>query len=989
MTRVPFALVGVLLLVGSATFAGSLGSPPVAEPDVDRAMDRTEAATQSAVREAVTSAATTAARNPVTVATSESFGAAIDGDDAFRDALRVRLYVAVRDRLDRLDRHQGDVTVTGSLPATHSGRALADATERVSITRAGADGTALRATIRNVTLTARRDGRTIGERTVSPTVTVPVPTLAVHDRVSAFERRLNADPGTPGLGSRLTGKLYALTWARGLAQFGGAPIENVVANRHLELLTNGAVFSMQHEHFGRADPRSQSVLQWATANTALTDLLSGTDNAVATRLSKARSYAGRDTVSADVLSNDDTATSSIAPEDELTIGINRTADTAFFDFLKELNGTTEQAYETRVQLRHTVVDKTERVVQEPREPGPDWELLDVQRSKEQEVRHRDSSPPHVDRPWHVLEYYPRQVVERTVTERRWKTPAGEQTTTAVREQRGAVDIVLVGRHDGGPAPTRPVDSVHESGGPLGGPNLAGIESVARSRLIGAQSVDGLAVRAVLSVDTKTTATVPGATPDGLYEFVYRDLRDLRERVRDISITVSRGKLATFQVNPGAKLADKLQSRWEALLAPPESYGSIADRARYNARVAYLDTVLDALRNRAASHGTSRQKIADELDERDLPGLGGIRDNYESRGDTATESDLGIDMRVQTAPSYLTRTQLDGSSVPTLPSDVTTTPLVTRNVNFFTVPYGDVAGTISRFLLGPQRVRLSTAVQTLKSAQEMDGETPEAVATDVSSLKSGIEDAADALERQATTVIHSETPADRDESEAVVDSALEPWGTTVGRGEAWTDGSAVDAVHGEADRRYALSEPQSDQLHIVLAQLTDLALGTDTVKPPRKPVNDTTRKIKALAKDRLESKLGDRLSEEAKYRVEQVTGRTLSRIPAGLPLAPPVTPWVTTVNYWDVGVRGEYERFAVGVPRGTPDDPGARFRYVRTDNTVSLDIDEDGTPERLGRSTSISFRTHTSVAIAVPPGPRGVGDVDGTMDERSAGWPRPG
>jgi hypothetical protein len=101
------------------------------------------------------------------------------------------------------------------------------------------------------------------------------------------------------------------------------------------------------------------------------------------------------------------------------------------------------------------------------------------------------------------------------------------------------------------------------------------------------------------------------------------------------------------------------------------------------------------------------------------------------------------------------------------------------------------------------------------------------------------------------------------------------------------------------------------------------------------------------------------------------------------------PWVTTVNYWSVQVRGEYTRFVVSVPRGTPDTPGGRFRYVRESGSVGLDIDEDGQPERLGRTASVSFRTHTSVAIAVPPGMRGVGDVDGVMNEQSPGWPRPG
>jgi len=34
---------------------------------------------------------------------------------------------------------------------------------------------------------------------------------------------------------------------------------------------------------------------------------------------------------------------------------------------------------------------------------------------------------------------------------------------------------------------------------------------------------------------------------------------------------------------------------------------------------------------------------------------------------------------------------------------------------------------------------------------------------------------------------------------------------------------------------------------------------------------------------------------------------------------------------------------------------------------------------------VTFETGTVIVVAVPPGPPGVGDVDGTRDERSPGW----
>lgn len=91
----------------------------------------------------------------------------------------------------------------------------------------------------------------------------------------------------------------------------------------------------------------------------------------------------------------------------------------------------------------------------------------------------------------------------------------------------------------------------------------------------------------------------------------------------------------------------------------------------------------------------------------------------------------------------------------------------------------------------------------------------------------------------------------------------------------------------------------------------------------------------------------------------------------------------------VTVRGEYQRFALRAPSGGPDGGGAVVRYVRDGSTATLDVDGDGDPEELGRSERISFETETTVVAAVPPGPPGVGDVDGTRTEQSPGWPCPG
>jgi len=46
------------------------------------------------------------------------------------------------------------------------------------------------------------------------------------------------------------------------------------------------------------------------------------------------------------------------------------------------------------------------------------------------------------------------------------------------------------------------------------------------------------------------------------------------------------------------------------------------------------------------------------------------------------------------------------------------------------------------------------------------------------------------------------------------------------------------------------------------------------------------------------------------------------------------------------------------------------------------VDVGGETVQLGKTEPIAFEAETVVAVAVPAGPPGVGDVDGTRDERS-------
>jgi hypothetical protein len=988
-TRIPFALVGVLLLVGSATFAGSLQPPSVTGPSVDEALADIGAETQSAVRDGVSTAAREAARNPVTAPANTTVGEVINESASFHDVLRLRSYLAVRDRLERLSGTSMGLNVTAWLPATPTAATLRRAKRRVTIERAGDRGTALRATVENVTLTAGRNGQEIGTRTVSPTVTVPVPTLFVHDRVRAFERRLDADPGNPGLGSRLTARMYALTWVRGYAQFGGAPIDNVVTNRHIGLFTNGAVLSMQRDFFGREDPRGAALLDWATANTALTDIVDGTNHTVAKRLSTTHNDLQGERLPAVLAEQQQSEMPGASPRDTRTVGINETADRAFLVTADGLNRTIRQPYRVEVRLRTTVSERRTVVLDEPEEPeetGRSGSLVNVSVQNETTVNPREVSQHRTDGSWHPLTTRGRWVNRTQTVRRTWEVPNGTRQTVERRKQARGVDIELSGRHDTGDTPMRPFVSLHQRDGPLDGPNLVDVERKAKKRLIERRGgTTEIAHRTVKSGGQRVETEVLGNRPVHLSEWVYRDIAGLRERVRNISVSVSKGSLATMQVNPANRLIAELDERWSEMHAVPSEYDGVASRARIAARTAFLKRVRTRLQERAAGHERRRSKLDNKLAETDIGSLQGLQSDYDNRKQKPVRSDRSdITMQINAAPPYLTLGEVDGDGISGVPAGTSEHPLVAHNRNLFTVPYGDGADAVVDGVLGEDRTRLQTAARVLSAAVGLGADKSETAA-----LREEVAQSNAVLQTLLAGSLGAVPNRTFGERLAVVQAALERWEGPVATTDALSNGSAVAAIRTKATERWELSYRTSDRLGLVLEQRLENLRTAKTVRTPEETVAEHAKTVQRLAVSRLTGAIENETKERLKQEIERRIGRSLSRLPAGLPLAPLPPYWYLTVNYWEIQAAGEYARFAVSVPRGSADHPGGRFSYVRDGSAVELDVDGDGSVETLGRATRLDFDVQTSVAIAVPPRPRGVGDVDGQMNEASPGWPTPG
>lgn len=1011
--RVPFALLGVLLLVGSTTYAASLSGPTVSEPRVADAMAEFGAESRTALIEAARDAAMESAAEPVTGRATTPAGRALGAQETFRDALRLRVYTRARQALGSLGRQQGRLRLSASLPAPETETELRRAVERVVVERAGPDGTALRVTVENVSLSAHRNGRAVARTEVSPTFRVTVPTLAVHDRVDLFEQRLGAGPTEPGLGRRLTASLYPLAWTRGYAQFAGTPIENVVANRHVALATNGAVLDIQRAVFGAGDPVGKRALGRATAQTAVSDALKGSGHTGLRTLQRARGY----TVDSSPLPDrkrlrERAQEQGPSPEENVTIGVNTTASQAFLSAFGpearvSLAERLRRHYEVDLRLGVDASVVSDRRVGPAVHPGENWTRVGSERETDIAVTRRVANPPEPGGNWHILAHHPREVVKRVTDRHVWATPERTRTTETRRVVRIHVGVLLTGNHaiDGVAGTVTPV---HVRGGALDGPNLAAVAGTAREQLLADEGgPDGVARRLAAgelglveerAAAMSTETTVTGERPPGLEAWVYRDLADLRRRVANVSVTTTRGAVGTFGVNPPAKLRERLRKHRAALLESPAEYDGVADRARVAARAAYLDRVSRLLGSRAERRRDRATAVTDELSaERE----GGLNGPYRSRGRTSTPEGLALSMRVDARPSYLTTAAVDSGTLPGLPDGHAGHPLAVRNTNVASAPYADVVGGIIEAFTGPDRVSLGRAAQALR----VSGAS--LIATDQSSaphrrLSRQVSGSVDYLRHRLVFTLKREGLGNESVRRSLVESATGRWERPEELARAFVNGSAATAVHrAAADEWPGLTHRERDTLRLRLAAGVRGELDTARAGVEKPAVREVVDTVRTVAKGELRRR-ADQLSQAVSQRVagrlkdaalstetgKQLGGEFLAKLPTGVPLAPAPGLWYATANFWDVEVRGTYAQFVVRVARGAPDTPGG-FRYVRDGEEVRLDVDADGDRELLGRASRIQFTTGTDIAVAVPAGPRGVADVDGQRTETSAGWPRPG
>ncbi|WP_280585692.1 hypothetical protein [Halorubrum sp. Boch-26] len=1040
--RVPFALIGVLLLVTSTAYAAGIADQGLVGEDrsVERAVERVDADATAALRAAAREAAHDAAREPVTRAPEGGAAAeAVREESPFADAFRIRLGVAGADALSAVDTEIGPVTATVSLPAVDDREDLSAARDRVRVEPA-ANGTATSVTFEEVTTTAVRNGRTVVNRTENRTVVVAVPTLAAHERTERFEERLNRGPVEgPGLGRQLTASLYPMTWARGYAQYAGAPVENVLANRHAELSTNAGLVRTQRAVFGTSDPDARGGVARATARTGVSDLLaptgvheaSWTDAVLGaptpTSYGEAapRPNAGTDP------NREPIEDAAFEPkrdrtDEETPVPIGHAADVGATRIHDDLDEVIEGAYRVEADVQTATAQVADGGRLSPPAPGGGWDRVSVSRSERltgisgsdvprgipagtvepgEPVSFGDASREvTVERT--ATTTWEREIVERgpngTVVDR----TVHRRTTYDEATDRYRVRVSVTGRHsptDG--APARPA-ATFGAGSSDGGPDLRETPAAARSALgiDTAAGVDRLARDAVQSGDIDDSTVVHGSRSDTGRDRVAADVAALASTVREFETDASMEAAAVGEAEPYADLADAVRDRRAALVDAPTTYDGATDRARVAARAAYVDAVVAELEAAAADRERATDGFLDRVNGAfGGPSVGEAIAAREAARNPGTYTVAGdgpggaVTFSPRGSPGYLPRTTIDGERTDGA-SEISTRPLVVRNVNYATVPYGELSsGIVDRILGAGDTIRVGTAGRALLLADEAlaAGDDPE-LRTERDALAERVEGSLRAVDRELEGVLRDRTSLTPEERREAIDAAAESYGSAGERAAAVGGGEYAERVAVEAAAAGALSTTGKESLAAHLRVATRQAAGRDDARVPTRFVEPPTKGARLLLRDRMESAIeseaaraGEAATGELSERAAEELGEEWSLKPvrsvgAGLPVAPVPGYWVTTVNAWRVQVRGEYPRFALRADVGTPGEP---FEYVRQEGDVTLDL--DGKTVRLGATEPVRFETGTVVAVAVPAGPPGVGDVDGTRDEASAGWPCPG
>ncbi len=760
--RIPFALIGVLLLVSSVTMVGVLESRPDPRPDVDPslAMDRTAATTQTTLRNAVVSAADDAASDPVTDANAaDPWGRAIDGptaDAVFERSLRLRIYRELEAGLTHAGQTIRDDTVARvSVPPLENGQqSAADAIDRVRIERGG-DGSLepglLEVTVEDVTITVERDGDRVAERTQDVTVTVATTLFELRQKTQEYERQLNTGffeaDGYDGFGRYFAARTYPLSWARGYAQYGGAPVTEVIANRHVEVLANDAVFTTQRAVFGTTDPYEQRTMMNAWGCLAAKDaeeVYEGTYDEEPAVVNAEELCTGLDYVYGDVEGElppppetSDLLAATPGMDATETISVNEVADVAFAEVLAEgeIDDVIDDLHEIEAStdVSHVVDDHDEPDVTPPPETATDpdnWTdpstIEDTTTTSTASVDHvaHDPDTSRRETDYHTFHV---TVVNEHFERKEWRyegnrsqtglpaTVTANDTSTSEFE----IEIALSGAHPDADVDYNGIETDYDPGGwpaPLSD-NYDGVPDAALERLLGldsdrslesqleAQLTDTEAIESAAALErefriTDSAAIDADPSTELLTVEIAHDLATLRDEAAGVSYEFERHEI--IQGEPFEKLKAEVddERRYVYEGDPNGAYDSVADKARVEVRQVYLETLLSHIDDVADTHADTQDALEEELDDEvdatddALADVTTFAQDALAGNVTEHEGELegsplleNVTFTPAGSPTYLSLETVERDQVPAV-GDGEHAPMAAKNYNWFAVPYNE-------------------------------------------------------------------------------------------------------------------------------------------------------------------------------------------------------------------------------------------------------------------------------------------------------------
>lgn len=970
--RVPFALIGVLLLVGSVGYAATMGGPDgaMARSDTSQALSEVTAAGRVALRRAVHRAAAVTAANPPIRAANSSYGHVIAGNKTVRRSLRLRIAVVLRQAIDRIQASAGSVTGRLDLPAIDDPATATTALEQVHLTRVSGDRPRLRVTVTNLTATAS----TAGQRTVSEqyaaTVTVLSPVLALHDRATSFESALQNGPLTSGFARGLTARLTAIAMARGWAQYGGADIQNVLSNRHVEVATNGALLATQASTLGAVDTAGQNRHRCAVARTGARSLLAAGGSSPSEWTQNLLADA------CPAVGNVTRSLSSMAPtagNRSTAIGYGSAADAAYTSLTDadaggdSLQGFVSAAF--RAELRPVVSQESVSTSVNRADKPSGWESARVQRERSVSVKSENPAAVATPAGWALADRFGRLVTVTTRVIHHWVRGDQRRTTVDTYRERTLVSVAVVGRSE----------SSDESGG--------GLSAVGREALIkrlgtpgshslftGERSRDQFARRALVGTADRSPISVSVHPTQSEYEAARSAVETLLARLQSLSVSVPRGGLLSNA--PADRLREELANRRGTLRSETAPYPSLEALARGAAERAYLNQVETHLASQSSQQRSLLNRLGDSL------GLGDLGRSLVGAGQSLLAS-IGVrtvpgdGIRVRTTPSYLVRTSVNRSQSR---DTAAYHPLSIRSRARLSVPWSGLAQQIAGALLPAERtVGLEHAARVLEGAAAVPNQSAgeDARAT----LKKRVRSALDGLRDGFVTTLVRRDVRSRSAARAQVSLAFQRYNTIHDRAIAATNGSISEHL------QVALASDRSHRGEPLGVALRERSRSVRSeVRIPESLVSPVLRSTKQLARKGLERVLETGTGAVRDKLADHWASRALVAVPAGLPITPVPGYWYATANAWTVTVRGGYERVVIEAPTGDPlVGADGYLEYVRRNGSVTMDVDGDGTPEPIGQNSAVSVTVQTGVVVGVPPGGRGVGDVVGLRNETSPGW----